>query len=147
MRSDLRSIQPTANPALALSFEDAEVLGTLLSKIQHRNQLPRFLSAYEELRQLRCQDAVNEDVYKLRVITLPLGAEQEARDQAFRKLKKEHNYDELDHNTFNDIWGKDVCTSIGLVQCFSHIHIHSFDGMYIMPVKPWRTGGRVRLLY
>lgn len=49
----LTDSQPTGYYAPALAIEDAQTLGTLFSKIQDKEDIPRFLTAYDDIRSPR----------------------------------------------------------------------------------------------
>ncbi|KZV82961.1 FAD/NAD(P)-binding domain-containing protein [Exidia glandulosa HHB12029] len=45
----------------ALSVEDAQVLGYLLSRVSSLDQLPALLDGYQEIRQLRCEEVIESE--------------------------------------------------------------------------------------
>ncbi|KAI1827781.1 hypothetical protein F4861DRAFT_549140 [Xylaria intraflava] len=65
------------------AIEDGAVLGLLLGSIQTREQLPKALKMYQELRKAR-GDAIVKETFKQRdSFHMPNGPEQEARDELF----------------------------------------------------------------
>ncbi|KAI1421928.1 hypothetical protein F5Y12DRAFT_765412 [Xylaria sp. FL1777] len=65
------------------AIEDGAVLGLLLGSIQSREQLPKALRMYQELRKSR-GDAIAKETFKQRdSFHMHNGAEQEARDELF----------------------------------------------------------------
>jgi salicylate hydroxylase len=70
-------------------LEDAVVLGTLFSHLKSEDQIPRFLYAYEEIRQGRTSKVRARDASNAVFMTMPPGPEQEARDAMFRQSRGE----------------------------------------------------------
>ncbi|EPT00066.1 FAD/NAD-binding domain-containing protein [Fomitopsis schrenkii] len=64
----------------AMAIEDAAVLGTLLSHISLKAQLPQFVKAYEELRIPRATAMQNESRLNQHYVHMEDGPEQEKRD-------------------------------------------------------------------
>ncbi|KAJ8518625.1 hypothetical protein ONZ45_g4305 [Pleurotus djamor] len=93
---------PNAAHNAAMSIEDAATLGHLFSRIQHRDQIPRLMSAFEELRQPRCVSTTQHEIDKRDVFSLPPGEEQHARDTGLREAmaKEKNNWDEIDDDYF-----------------------------------------------
>ena len=76
----------TSGQGAAMAIEDAAVLGTLLSKMQHRAQIPDILSLYERLRKPRTK-AIRDRARAIRkVYTLEDGPLQQERDRQLREL-------------------------------------------------------------
>lgn len=68
-----------------MAFEDAAVLGTLLSKIRHQSQLPDILSIYERLRRPRTM-AMRSRSYAMRdVYAFDDGPLQQERDRQLQE--------------------------------------------------------------
>ncbi|KAH8823362.1 hypothetical protein DL96DRAFT_1713780 [Flagelloscypha sp. PMI_526] len=103
-------LSPYSTQSTALAMEDAKVLGVLLSYIQRKDQLPHFLSAYEELRMPRCHESQKWDDRKRELFTLPSGERQSQRDQLWRSSSamSEDAWDALDHEAFWKIWGQEM---------------------------------------
>ncbi|EJD53915.1 FAD/NAD(P)-binding domain-containing protein [Auricularia subglabra TFB-10046 SS5] len=58
----------------ALALEDAQVLGSFLSRLEAYDQLPNLLDAYQEVRQLRCEMIVeNERIFRAGMIGANFG--------------------------------------------------------------------------
>ncbi|KAI0738696.1 FAD/NAD(P)-binding domain-containing protein [Daedaleopsis nitida] len=76
---------PGGSHTASMAVEDAVVLGSLLSHLRTLDQLPTFLSAYEELRKKRCQAVALSDLRSAQMVTLPPGPEADARDANIRR--------------------------------------------------------------
>ncbi|KZV70868.1 FAD/NAD-P-binding domain-containing protein [Peniophora sp. CONT] len=68
----------------AMAVEDAGVLGALLQKVSHVDQLPTLLKAYQELRFDRCTETQRSSRLNREIFHLEDGPEQEARDASMR---------------------------------------------------------------
>ncbi|KAF9465928.1 hypothetical protein BDZ94DRAFT_1252593 [Collybia nuda] len=99
---------PSGQHNTALGIEDAQTLGSLFSGIQHRDQVPQLLAAYEELRQARCISAQEWERRKRVMLTLPGGEEQERRDIRLRGAMAHGEWDHMDEKTFKEIWGDEL---------------------------------------
>ncbi|KLO08870.1 FAD/NAD(P)-binding domain-containing protein [Schizopora paradoxa] len=73
-------LNPGSDHAPALAIGDAAVLGTLFSHIHHREQIPRLLAAFQELRQDRCENVGKWELGFIKSSSLPPGPERDARD-------------------------------------------------------------------
>ena len=67
-----------------MAVEDAGVLGALLQKVSHVDQLPTLLKAYQELRFDRCTETQRSSRLNRHIFHLEDGPEQEARDASMR---------------------------------------------------------------
>ena len=67
-----------------MTVEDAVVFGSLFSHLSMMDQIPSFLSAYQELRQGRCELVKGADIANARMVTLPDGPQAEKRDKDMR---------------------------------------------------------------
>ena len=65
------------------SLEDAAVLGHLLGRMTHKNQIPQVLRLYERLRKERGEAIVRETFKQRNDFHMHNGREQEARDKLF----------------------------------------------------------------
>lgn len=75
----------------ALSIEDAQVLGSFLSRVSSIDQLPFLLDGYQEVRQLRCEEVIESEGKLRTLMTARLqGAETQASTQTVS-----HETDEL----------------------------------------------------
>ena len=72
-----------------MAVEDAVVLGSLFSHLRTTNQIPSFLSAYEELRQRRCGLVFAADMGNAKMVAMPDGPMAAARDDDMRRRKDE----------------------------------------------------------
>lgn len=77
-----------------MAVEDAVVLGSLFSHLRTAEQIPPFLSAYQELRQRRCDLVKLADIGNAQMVSMPDGPAAEARDADMR-----HRKDEWDEGT------------------------------------------------
>jgi len=101
-------IMPCGQHNTALAIEDAEVLGNLFSRIQHVDEVPRMLAAYEDIRQTRCNSAEEWEIRKRAMLTLPSGPMQRARDKRLRKSMACADWERLDERTFWELWGDEL---------------------------------------
>ncbi|KAJ8518627.1 hypothetical protein ONZ45_g4307 [Pleurotus djamor] len=87
----------------SMAIEDAATFGHLFSRLQHEDQIPRLMAAYEELRQPRCASTAEHEVLKRAFFKLPPGEAQRARDAGMREaLAKESNgWDDIDEEYLN----------------------------------------------
>ena len=70
-----------------MAVEDAVVFGSLFSHLSTTDQIPSFMSAYQELRQRRCALVKLADLANAHMVVLPDGPEADARDEDMsRKL-------------------------------------------------------------
>ena len=76
---------PLSGQGAAMAFEDAAVLGTLFSKVQHHSQLSDVLSIYERLRKPRTMAMRDRSRAMRDVYAYDDGPLQEERD---RQLKE-----------------------------------------------------------
>ena len=67
-----------------MAVEDAVVFGSLFSHLSMMEQIPSFLSAYQELRQRRCELVKGADVANARMVTLQDGPDANKRDSDMR---------------------------------------------------------------
>ena len=70
-----------------MAVEDAVVLGALFSHLSQHDQIPSFLSAYQELRARRTASVRTADVGTAVMLVLPRGPVQAARDEDLRRRK------------------------------------------------------------
>ena len=88
--------QPYRAQGAAMAIEDAAVLGNLLSRLAHPDQLPILLQAYQDLRLPRTAETQNQSRLNQKIFHLPDGPEQEQRDADMRRaaeleLARTHN--------------------------------------------------------
>ena len=69
-----------------MGLEDASTLAKLFSHIRNEDQIPSFLSAFQEIRQTRCLEIINMDSRNLREMTRPDSEITRARDNAMQTL-------------------------------------------------------------
>ena len=70
----------------AMCMEDAAVLGKLFSHLKSEDQIGNMLWGFQDIRQERCQMALDRELLRARLFTLRHGPEQQARDDSFRRL-------------------------------------------------------------
>ncbi|KZV76816.1 FAD/NAD(P)-binding domain-containing protein [Peniophora sp. CONT] len=70
----------------AMGLEDASALAKLFSHLRSEDQIPRFLSAFQEIRRARCLEIINTDSRNLREMTRADSEETRARDLAMQAL-------------------------------------------------------------
>ncbi|KAI0731119.1 FAD/NAD(P)-binding domain-containing protein [Earliella scabrosa] len=78
---------PCGSHTGSMAVEDAVVFGSLFSHLSTTDQIPSFMSAYQELRQRRCALVKLADLANAHMVVLPDGPEADARDEDMsRKL-------------------------------------------------------------
>ncbi|RPD64462.1 FAD/NAD(P)-binding domain-containing protein [Lentinus tigrinus ALCF2SS1-7] len=82
---------PGGSHAGSMAIEDAVVLGSLFSHLRTLDQVPSFLSAYQELRERRCDLVKLGDIKNGKLAAMPNGPAADARDELMR-----HRVDEWD---------------------------------------------------
>ena len=70
-------------------MEDAVVLGRLLSRVKDKSETGRFIAAYQEIRQERCEAVSSAEHQKVVFVALPQGPSSEERDRSMRAQMKE----------------------------------------------------------
>ncbi len=78
-------LQPYRAQGAAMAIEDAAVLGHLLSRLAHPEQLPVLLQAYEALRLPRTAETQSQSRLNQAIFHLPDGPEQRQRDADMRQ--------------------------------------------------------------
>lgn len=76
-----------------MSIEDAAVLGKLFSHLKSEDQIGNILWGFQDIRQERCDMALEREKYRARVFTLKKGPEQEKRDETIRVLNRDAGSD------------------------------------------------------
>ncbi|KAJ7182746.1 hypothetical protein C8R43DRAFT_1054725 [Mycena crocata] len=99
---------PAGQHNAGMTIEDAETLGGLFSRIQHRSQISRMLAAYEEIRQPRCNYAQDWELRKRTMMSAPLGPEQKARDAGIRRMMAYNDWAHIDERRFREMWGDEM---------------------------------------
>lgn len=97
---DERYIQPGSGHASALAIGDAAVLGTLFSHIHHRDQIPRLLAAFQELRQGRCESVGKWELGIIATSSLPPGPQRDARDAQLKNDTRSTSSGDGEQETF-----------------------------------------------
>lgn len=88
-----------------MAFEDAQTLGCLFSRIQHRDQIPTLLSAYEELRLPRVEWTQAFDRAFHTMMKTRAGPEQDGRDMFMAASMIHGDFDHMDEASFKAVWG------------------------------------------
>ncbi len=70
-----------------MALEDAVVFGQLFRHLSSEDQIPRFLNAYEELRQERTAQVLEREISNTEMVTMPPGPERDARDASFKQTR------------------------------------------------------------
>jgi len=99
---------PSGMHNAALGIEDAQTLGSLFSGVRHRDQVPRLLAAYEELRQSHCIATQDWERRKRNMLTLPVGEAQQQRDLKLRKAMAYPEWEHMNEKSFKAIWGDEI---------------------------------------
>ncbi|KAL0953594.1 hypothetical protein HGRIS_004802 [Hohenbuehelia grisea] len=68
----------------SLAVEDAVVLGSLMSRLRSREQIPMLLQAFQDIRFQRCTDTVLSELNMASLCTIPAGPERDARDAGLK---------------------------------------------------------------
>lgn len=82
-----------------MATEDAVVFGVLMSHLHSLEQLPSLLSAYQELRQRRCELVNQGDVKNGQLVVMPPGPAADMRDAVFA-----HHVEEWDEGTMRALF-------------------------------------------
>ncbi|KAH7927839.1 FAD/NAD(P)-binding domain-containing protein [Leucogyrophana mollusca] len=77
---------PCNTQGCSLQVEDAEVLGSLFSRLHSWDQLPYFTEAFQEIRQPRCHTVHSKEKMGFQLVRLPPGPDRDARDEVFRAM-------------------------------------------------------------
>ncbi|KAF8153369.1 hypothetical protein B0H34DRAFT_800578 [Crassisporium funariophilum] len=101
-------ILPGSNHGTALVIEDAQTLGSLFSRIEHREQISQLLTAYEEIRHPRCTWTQEYDFHHHETMKVPVGPPQEGRDALLRQTMAYGDWDHMDEATFRAVWGNEL---------------------------------------
>ncbi|KAH9474458.1 FAD-dependent monooxygenase OpS4 [Psilocybe cubensis] len=99
-------ILPGGNQHIGLDIEEAETLRCLFSRIEHRNQIPDFLVAYEDIRLPRTSHIVEYERGMHLMLQMPDGPQQEARDVTLKKVMA-GDWDHMDEELFRAIFGEE----------------------------------------
>ncbi|KAF8193057.1 hypothetical protein BJ912DRAFT_254386 [Pholiota molesta] len=100
---------PGANHRTSLVIEDAETLRSIFSRLQTREQLSQFLTAYEDIRQPRCKHAVEYDQQFHQMVRCKgPGPEMEMRDEMVRESMVHGDWDHMDEAAFRLVWAEEL---------------------------------------
>ncbi|KAI0831918.1 FAD/NAD-P-binding domain-containing protein [Trametes gibbosa] len=80
---------PGGSHPASMAIEDAVVFGSLFSHLRTLEQISSFTSAYQELRQRRCELVKLADIANAQMVAMPDGPQTEARDEDMRRRKDE----------------------------------------------------------
>lgn len=94
LKYELTCRQPGGAYGPSVAVEDAVVFSGLFAHIQWAEQIPVLLSAYQEIRESRCNEILNEDIAAARMVWLPPGPQRDARNADMAK-----GNDQTDENT------------------------------------------------
>ncbi|KAG1893479.1 uncharacterized protein F5891DRAFT_1196327 [Suillus fuscotomentosus] len=99
-------LMPNGSHNAAMSIEDAMTLSTLFSLPAAKSHTSVLLSAYEELRQPRCAATQASELRKRDFVCLPIGPEQQARDDGLRDARARAllDWDDAEEEFLRDTW-------------------------------------------
>lgn len=82
------------------------MLGTLFARLKSRDHIIRYLAAYQEMRQQRCQDVAVWGAEKVEFCTLPPSQQREARDASMRKAMRrgKRDWTDSDEDYLRESW-------------------------------------------
>ncbi|KAI0358251.1 FAD/NAD-P-binding domain-containing protein [Trametes cingulata] len=80
---------PGGSHPASMAIEDAVVFGSLFSHLRMIDQIGSFTSAYQELRQRRCELVKLADIANAQMVAMPDGPQADARDEDMRRRKDE----------------------------------------------------------
>ncbi|KAH9849843.1 FAD/NAD-P-binding domain-containing protein [Lenzites betulinus] len=80
---------PGGSHPASMAIEDAVVFGSLFSHLRTHCQIGSFTSAYQELRQRRCELMRLADIANAQMVAMPDGPQADARDEDMRRRKDE----------------------------------------------------------
>ena len=89
----------------ALTIEDAETLGALLSGVESRAQVNQLMMAYEDIRLPRCARMYQHHWHLDSVFKYPKGPKQEMRDSVLRRTFVQMDWDIFDATCFQATLG------------------------------------------
>ncbi|KAJ3564100.1 hypothetical protein NP233_g8513 [Leucocoprinus birnbaumii] len=88
-------LMPCTMQNSSLATEDAAVLGSLMSHLSSRDQIPQLLEAFQEIRQARCLQVQESESRNAMLVTLPPGEDREMRDAGMaRSLQVDTTWDD-----------------------------------------------------
>lgn len=76
--------------------------------MEHHDQVPRLLTAYDEIRQPRCAAASEYEYHHQLMLKAPIGPLQELRDMALQKTLVTVEGQRIDEDLFRDAWGTEL---------------------------------------
>lgn len=77
--------QPCTMQNSSLAVEDAAVLGSLMSHLNVREQIPQLLEAFRDVRHARCLQVHESEYRNAMLVTLPPGEDRDMRDAGFAR--------------------------------------------------------------
>lgn len=101
-------MQPGGNQHIGLAIEEAETLRCIFSRIRHRNQIPDFLAAYEEIRQPRTAYVIQYESGMHTMLKMPDGPEQDERNAMLKQAMADGDWDHMDEDNFRAIFGEEL---------------------------------------
>jgi len=87
--SDNNFSKPCVLQSCSMQIEDAEVLGTLFSRLRAWDQLPHLAEAFQELREPRTRAIYAKETKAFDTVWVGPGPQREARDQALHGMMVE----------------------------------------------------------
>ncbi|KAF9045005.1 hypothetical protein BJ165DRAFT_1474771 [Panaeolus papilionaceus] len=102
-------VLPGSNHGTALCIEDAQTLGLLFSRIQSREQIPRLITAFDEIRHAHSSRTQKYDYEHHQSLICPKGPPQVARDALLRQsMVHGGSWEHIDEDAFRLVWEKEL---------------------------------------
>ncbi|KAH9474457.1 hypothetical protein JR316_0012916 [Psilocybe cubensis] len=99
-----------SNHHLGLSFEDAETLRCLFSRIRHPDQISNFLAAFEEIRLPRNAYLVEFDRQFHLNMKVDNGPQRDQLHAVLSQGMAHGDWDHMDEGSFRAVWGEELNT-------------------------------------
>ncbi|PPR00104.1 hypothetical protein CVT24_008962 [Panaeolus cyanescens] len=102
-------VMPGRNHGTALCIEDAQTLGLLFSRIQSREQIPRLVTAFDEIRLPHFFSTLTYDYAHHKNLIAAKGEPQLARDAILRQsMVHGESWEHIDEDAFRLVWEKEL---------------------------------------
>ncbi|OJA10682.1 hypothetical protein AZE42_01049 [Rhizopogon vesiculosus] len=82
-------LYPCVIQSCSMQLEDAEVLGSLFSRLRDWDQVPHLAEAFQELREARTRAIYAKETRAFGTLWVPPGPQRDARDTAFHRMMVE----------------------------------------------------------
>ncbi|TFK48474.1 FAD/NAD(P)-binding domain-containing protein [Heliocybe sulcata] len=99
-------IPPHRDLNTSTAVEDAMTFGSIFSRLTSRDQISGLTTAFEDIRQPRSAKVVKSEHHRLDFLSLPVGPEQQARDDGLRALLSlaQLDWDNADEDYLRETW-------------------------------------------